>query len=673
MTINILVATPQTSFGELLRHSLEESSKYRVSLVQSGREALAASGRIKFDLAILDAAITDQPFTTFIHALAEPNPSLRLVVISPENDSSRLSLNGLSPDAYLNLPFNAPALFELVGRLVAGSSASDQASTGPVEAFHTPSFQKNSSQLSASLAYQLVQTSAQAALVICRRELLASTGRLDFKQLQEMADILNHYWDDQDSSDLSRYVHLSGGGGEYKIYATSLTEGAVLALVYDPAAALMRMRSQAVKAAQALRALPDEAEPAAEPVAQAEIEQPLPVSSFSVIEDQSIPVTFTPPTSVEAGNDGLDDLLLTTAPTGQEADDLLLAMENDTNHNSAQPLAAVTLTLHEPAPTDQELIEPDDEFEEGSGEEGEMPEVSLSDLLAAMPPPDPAEHPVVPGIEWTSGDDENEPSGDFLFPWEKADQIQAADSASLEKTQVAPLSPPLTPALAVETTQPASNLPFEAAPPAPALPPHFSDPAPSEGATEKIIHITSKPKLEQVTTPMIVQPVSLTEKIAPPANSESSQTRVVNPDMWNKTEELENLSAEFASLSYTCVMLPRLPDIQITGSLSHKLAEWLPNICLAYGWRLVDQAIRPDIFQWTIQVSATVSPGSVVRVIRLQTSHHIFEQFNRYADVIPSGDFWAPGYLIISGSQPPDPRLIGEYIHQTRKRQGGTR
>ena len=36
----------------------------------------------------------------------------------------------------------------------------------------------------------------------------------------------------------------------------------------------------------------------------------------------------------------------------------------------------------------------------------------------------------------------------------------------------------------------------------------------------------------------------------------------------------------------------------------------------------------------------------------------------------PSGDFWAPGYLIMGGSQPPPVQLIKEFIGQTRQRQG---
>jgi hypothetical protein len=36
----------------------------------------------------------------------------------------------------------------------------------------------------------------------------------------------------------------------------------------------------------------------------------------------------------------------------------------------------------------------------------------------------------------------------------------------------------------------------------------------------------------------------------------------------------------------------------------------------------------------------------------------------------PSGDFWAPGYLIMGGLQPHPPQLVKDYIKQTRQRQG---
>ena len=173
-------------------------------------------------------------------------------------------------------------------------------------------------------------------------------------------------------------------------------------------------------------------------------------------------------------------------------------------------------------------------------------------------------------------------------------------------------------------------------------------------------------------TGQIPAPAGATHRINPamPVKIEPTQPLPLVPDLWNQAEELETPPSEFASLAYTCVMLPRLPNHLLTGRLARKLAEWLQQICLAYGWRLEAQSVRPDYFQWTVQVSPVISPSSVVRLVRLQTSQRIFGSFGRFAVQIPSGDFWAPGYLIISGSQPPETQLIRDYIQQTRKRQG---
>jgi len=36
------------------------------------------------------------------------------------------------------------------------------------------------------------------------------------------------------------------------------------------------------------------------------------------------------------------------------------------------------------------------------------------------------------------------------------------------------------------------------------------------------------------------------------------------------------------------------------------------------------------------------------------------------------GDFWAPGFLIVRGSDPPAAHMLKEFIRQTRLRQGLT-
>jgi REP element-mobilizing transposase RayT len=128
----------------------------------------------------------------------------------------------------------------------------------------------------------------------------------------------------------------------------------------------------------------------------------------------------------------------------------------------------------------------------------------------------------------------------------------------------------------------------------------------------------------------------------------------------------------FYRLNYACLLAPRLPDHHLTGDLAERLAEWAPQLCLAFGWRLVRFSIRPDFFQWIVDVPPATSPGALIRIVRQQTSHRIFQEFPRLKRDNPSGDFWAPGYLVMSSSQPLPVKVIQNFINLTRARQGLT-
>jgi REP element-mobilizing transposase RayT len=141
----------------------------------------------------------------------------------------------------------------------------------------------------------------------------------------------------------------------------------------------------------------------------------------------------------------------------------------------------------------------------------------------------------------------------------------------------------------------------------------------------------------------------------------------------SQINQLEPASPAISLLNYTCVLVPRLPQHFLTGELADRLAQWLAQLCLAYGWRLEGIAVRPEYMQWSVQVAPAVSPGNLVRIIRQRTSFYIFNAFAHLGTDNPSGDFWATGYLIVSGPQPPSAQLLRDYISQTRKRQGITR
>ena len=133
---------------------------------------------------------------------------------------------------------------------------------------------------------------------------------------------------------------------------------------------------------------------------------------------------------------------------------------------------------------------------------------------------------------------------------------------------------------------------------------------------------------------------------------------------------LEPATASVYNLDYVCVLIPRFTHHLLTGDISERLGDWLPQICLAYNWRLEYISIRPEYLLWIANVPPATSPAYFMRILRQNTSEKIFLEFPRYKRENPSGDFWAPGFMIMGGSQPPPSQLIKDYIAQTRQRQG---
>ena len=133
---------------------------------------------------------------------------------------------------------------------------------------------------------------------------------------------------------------------------------------------------------------------------------------------------------------------------------------------------------------------------------------------------------------------------------------------------------------------------------------------------------------------------------------------------------LEPVQAGVYHLTYACLLLPRFAEHYLTGEVADKLSEWMPIICIAFGWRLEYLAVRPEYLQWVSNVPPATSPGYVMRIMRTQTSEKIFAAFPGLRKDNPSGDFWAPGYLIMGGTQPHPSQLVKDYIKQVRQRQG---
>ena len=186
------------------------------------------------------------------------------------------------------------------------------------------------------------------------------------------------------------------------------------------------------------------------------------------------------------------------------------------------------------------------------------------------------------------------------------------------------------------------------------------------------------PKREPVGTPpsQVETPSRPETPVRPPLPGELSATLPHSMVGFSRTGGegepivLEPVSAGLYHLTYACLLVPRFGAHFLTGDVADKLSEWMPIICVAFGWRLEYLAVRPEYLQWVVNVPPATSPGYVMRVMRQQVSDKIFTAFPRLKRDNPSGDFWAPGYLIMGGTQPHPSQLVKDYIRQVRQRQG---
>lgn len=123
-------------------------------------------------------------------------------------------------------------------------------------------------------------------------------------------------------------------------------------------------------------------------------------------------------------------------------------------------------------------------------------------------------------------------------------------------------------------------------------------------------------------------------------------------------------------IHYACVLLPRMPEHHLKGDITEKLADFMHRLSLAFGWRLEYVAIYADYIHWITGASPDISAEDVILKVRRFTTEFIFSEFPSFSKGNLCEDFWAPGYLVVTGSNPLPVELVNEYIEQTRLRQG---
>lgn len=287
---------------------------------------------------------------------------------------------------------------------------------------------------------------------------------------------------------------------------------------------------------------------------------------------------------------------------------------------------------------------------DGRDEDEDLP--PISELLGDVPPPIPPR--VAPKID---------------LPW-------GQPSARISAQRLAVDEPPTTPPHSLKAEMPLPNqFSRESSPPVrremlkrplPAMDETFSSPV----STSEVDVQIETGKIEipdelQVTRKQEVRnkdPESIIE--TRPQTVAESMTEVAHRIL------LEPASPSLVNLTYACLLLPRFDTHHLVGDFASRLNDWVPQTCIAFGWRLEHISVRPEYLQWVVRVPPSTAPGYIMRIIRQQTSDKIFSEFPRFTSDNPSGDFWAPGYLIMGSSQLHPQKLVRDFISQTRARQG---
>ena len=133
---------------------------------------------------------------------------------------------------------------------------------------------------------------------------------------------------------------------------------------------------------------------------------------------------------------------------------------------------------------------------------------------------------------------------------------------------------------------------------------------------------------------------------------------------------LEPIHPEAYRLTYTCLLIPRLPAHQIKDKLASDLENWLNEICAAQNWQVEFVAVNDAYLQWGLRVVSSIQMGQFMKEIRSKTSELVLSNYTDLRSADPASDFWAPGYLVVLGTRPHPKEMIKYYIRLARRQQG---
>ncbi len=244
MQNTILVITPQATFGELIRQTLEETGRYRVEVAYQAADGLARCRKpVAYRLVVVDGDLTG-PLDRVIADLRAAQPEARLALIPPEHSPDPEAIHSLPVDGALSKPFYLPSLAATIDRLISGEAAGNAAGAALTDRALEGVWPESAEACRAELERQMEASGALGAVLIVNGAVHAAAGCAGDEWAAELLDALSRRPDQPGDAELLLYRKSPDGAGQVLVYAVDRRAAATLALVYPPDVPYSQARSR---------------------------------------------------------------------------------------------------------------------------------------------------------------------------------------------------------------------------------------------------------------------------------------------------------------------------------------------------------------------------------------------------------------------------------------------
>ncbi|GIV64473.1 MAG: hypothetical protein KatS3mg045_1812 [Bellilinea sp.] len=232
MSERVLVFSGHEPFRTLLQNSLRGSGFGGVVVAGQVEEVQQFLKEGKFTALVVDLDTDEEIQQAWLQLVQKAQPS-RLIIFPPDNDRYHPMVGLLRPATVLIKPFYLPDLLSALQENESSSSTFQLPTRPPAEPFTDPK---------QTLSQWLNEGNALGAVILRQGQTPLLVGNLEEEDLREAGLVLGRFWQSERQMDLIRYFRPHVANRDVLLYATLLSEGMPLGLLFDARTSLREAR-----------------------------------------------------------------------------------------------------------------------------------------------------------------------------------------------------------------------------------------------------------------------------------------------------------------------------------------------------------------------------------------------------------------------------------------------